>query len=74
MKKAFGVVDHKILLSKLDKLGVKNNALAWFKSYLSNRKQIVDISGHFSSERDILCSVLQGSSLGWSNLIFVLYK
>ncbi len=64
LKKAFDVVDHKILLKKLEKLGVKENCLKWFESYLSNRKQIVDINGYFSSERDILCSVLQGSSLG----------
>ncbi len=53
-----------MLLAKLSKLGIKNTALNWFKSYLTNRKQIVDINGTFSSEIDIVCSVLQGSSLG----------
>ncbi len=35
-----------------------------FRSYLSNRKQMVDINGHFSPPTDINISVLQGSILG----------
>ena len=36
----------------------------WFKSYLSNRKQIVDINGTHSEIRNLNISVLQGSVLG----------
>jgi hypothetical protein len=45
-------------------MGVNGTALNWFKSYLSNRSQIVDINGTFSSTRDIKISILQGSILG----------
>ena len=58
------MVQHDVLLNKLSKLGVKNSALNWFKSYLSNRKQVVDINGTLSEVKNISCSVLQGSILG----------
>ena len=64
LKKAFDVCSHYILLKKLKKLGVDGIALDWFTSYLSNRKQRVDINGHLSNEKFINISVLQGSILG----------
>ena len=64
LKKAFDVVPHCILIKKLKKLGVKNKALDWFKSYLTNRSQCVDINGHISSPKNIDISVMQGSVLG----------
>ena len=64
LKKAFDVVQHNILIAKLEKFGIKNTNLSWFKSYLSNRKQIVDINNTFSDEKSVTCSVLQGSILG----------
>jgi hypothetical protein len=64
LKKAFDTVQHDILLSKLPKFGITGNILEWFKSYLSGRKQCVDINGTLSDLKDILMSVLQGSSLG----------
>jgi hypothetical protein len=36
----------------------------WFRSYLSGRKQCVDINGTLSDFKDILMSVIQGSPLG----------
>ena len=36
----------------------------WFSSYLSNRKQKVDINSNLSSEKLVNISVLQGSILG----------
>jgi len=64
IKKAFDCVDHNILFHKLDKLGIKNNKLNWFKSYLNNRSQRVDINGTISESKTISIGVLQGSSLG----------
>ena len=64
LKKAFDVCSHSILLKKLKKLGIEGTALNWFTSYLSNRKQKVDINGHLSREKLINISVLQGSILG----------
>ena len=42
LSKAFGTVDHNILLEKLSMYGVKENNLQWFPSYLSNRKQFIE--------------------------------
>jgi hypothetical protein len=35
---------HKILLSKLDAFGIRGVANLWFKSYLSNWKQCIEIN------------------------------
>ena len=71
LKKAFDTVNHKILISKLDHYGIRENALLWFKSYLDNRKQYVHINGKDSSVRNISCGVPQGSVLG--PLLFLIY-
>ena len=64
LKKAFDVVSHNILLKKLKKLGINGVTLKWFKSYLSNRNQCVEIGGVTSSCKNLDISVLQGSILG----------
>jgi hypothetical protein len=64
LKKAFDVVSHEILIKKLQKLGINGVALEWFKSYLSNRTQQVDINGNLSESKQLKISVLQGTILG----------
>ena len=71
LRKAFDVCSHEILLMKLEKLGIKDKALEWFKSYLCNRVQHVDIEGNVSSPKNIDISVLQGSILG--PILFLCY-
>jgi hypothetical protein len=71
LKKAFDVCSHKILLKKLQKMGITGCAYRWFKSYLKNRSQCVDIGGNFSSFRELAISVLQGSTLG--PILFLCY-
>ena len=45
--------------------------LDWFQSYLSDRKQYVDIDGKPSDLLDITCGVPQGSVL--RPLLFLIY-
>ena len=58
LRKAFDVCNHKILFKKLKNKGVTGNTLKWFKSYLSDRRQIVDVNGCKSNQEDIDMSVI----------------
>jgi hypothetical protein len=71
LRKAFDVCDHGILLSKLNKYGITGKALDWFISYLTNRKQVVDISGYLSNPQPLDISTIQGSLLG--PILFLVY-
>ena len=65
LSSAFDTVDHSILLNRLEhRFGVKGKALAWLRSYLSNRSQAVYIENQRSSSRGLSSSVPQGSVLG----------
>ena len=71
LAKVFDTVDHKILLSKLERYGVRDKALDWFKSYLTNRYQQVSCNGKLSDFQLIMFGVPQGSILG--PLLFLIY-
>ena len=61
----FDTVDHQILLTRLKcRYGVKGTALAWMRSYLSNRLQYVRVANDCSSKHKLACGVPQGSVLG----------
>ena len=62
LSKAFDSLQHDILLEKLEHYGLTNKAL--LKSYLSNRKQYVQLSDVRSSVRPISVGVPEGSILG----------
>ena len=69
--KAFDTVNHSILLSKLDHMGIRGLTYKWISDYLSDRSQYVNDDGHKSDCKNISCGVPQGSILG--PLLFLLY-
>ena len=62
--KAFDKVDHGILLRKLVDLGIDAGLIRWVKSFLTNRKQKVEVDGKHSREAEVVSGVPQGSVLG----------
>ena len=71
LSKAFDTLDHQILLHKLYHYGIRNSALNWFSSYLTNRLQYIDIDGTKSNSRPLSTGVPQGFILG--PLLFIIY-
>ena len=69
--KAFDTVNHAILLGKLKHYGLKGASYSLLESYLTNRKQQVEINGTLSEYGIIKHGVPQGSVLG--PLLFLLY-
>ena len=69
--KAFDCLDHRILICKLERLGIRGAALELIKSYLSSRKQYVYYNQKYSAPITPEFGTPQGSLLG--PLIFLIY-
>ena len=70
------MLNHRVLLSILDTYGIRGVANKWFESYLTLRKQCVEIKSKkqgtsVSTTKEIIHGVPQGSTLG--PILFLLY-
>ena len=70
-KKAFDLVNHEILLTKLKPYQLSSYTLNWFRSYLTDRKQQVQVGNDCSDYESVINGVPQGSILG--PLLFIIY-
>ena len=71
LSKAFDVINHEILLNKLNRYGIRGIVNSWFRNYLTDRKQFVMFQETQSPLMNIKCGVPQGSILG--PLLYLIY-
>ena len=64
LSKAFDCISHDLIIAKLYAYGFDNGSLKFIYSYLKGRCQRVKINTNYSSWKDILNGVPQGSVLG----------
>ena len=70
-RKAFDMVDHSILLAKLQAYDIDDNSIMWIRSYLNERLQCVSLSDVRSETQSIPHGIPQGSILG--PLFFIIF-
>ena len=71
LSKAFDMVDHSILIKKMQHYGIRGISLRWFSDYLNNHKQYVSLDNCTSEILPVTCGVPQGSIL--RPLLFILF-
>ena len=70
-RKAFDIIDHTLLLKKLEVYGLSTETLQWFTSYLRNRRQLVKLGDKQSNVAKVPHGIPQGTILG--PLLFVVF-
>ena len=71
ISKCFDSIDHKLLITKLEKYGISGTELKWFTSYLTDRTQRVICNNILSTDQTVQIGVPQGSILG--PILFLIY-
>ena len=70
LRKAFDTVNHTLLLHKLQIYGFETKAINFMRNYVTKRTQRCQLKGLFSDQREVTCSIPQGSILG--PLLFII--
>ena len=60
----FDTIHHDLMIAKLGTYGFSQDALQYMGSYLTNKKQRVQVNSDFSTWENIIAGVPQGSMLG----------
>ena len=71
LSKAFGTLNHDLLIAKLETYGISINSLGYIRSYVTQPLQTTSVNTSFSLWKDIIAGVTQGSMLG--PLLFNIY-
>ena len=69
--RAFETLDRKLLVQRMEELGVRSTEKLWFESYLENRHQRVKFNNSVSERMEVKLGVPQGSVL--APLLFLMY-
>ena len=67
----FHTIDRQVFLKKLKLYRVSDKALVWFKSYMEDRWQFVELNGQKSKEKKIDVGCFQGSTAAL--LLFIIF-
>ena len=72
LSKAFDTISHSVLIKKLQMYNIRSINLAWFRTYLANRKQYISLRYDLKTgTQNILCGVPQGSTRVVAFLLYV---
>ena len=64
LSKAFDCIPHELMIAKLSAYGIDNTSVKLIYNYLKGRNQRVKINAEYSSWKEILNGVPQGSAIG----------
>ena len=70
-RKAFDIVDHKVLLRKLESHGLRDIARSLFASYFDSREEYYKLDCHYSKPKMVTRGILQKSCFG--PLLLIVY-
>ena len=71
LQKAFGTLDHRVVLERITWLGFKTSLIKSFESDPSNRKFFLSVDDAFVEAGKLICGVPSGICLGTNLYIYI---